>query len=123
MLPLKMYSGAAAPPHAQVFPSCQAVVHHGGAGTTHAALRAGCPSIVVEHAFDQLFWGQTLQKAGAAGPVLHRNTVTAHQLADAIKRTIDSTEMKRKANELGQQLQSEDGVARAMELIAQRFAR
>jgi sterol 3beta-glucosyltransferase len=50
--------------HHLVFPRCAAVVHHGGAGTSHAASRAGCPSIVVEHATDQAFWGGVLQRAG-----------------------------------------------------------
>jgi len=110
-------------PHAHVFPDCRAVVHHGGAGTTHSALRADCPSVVVEHAFDQLFWGQSLQKAGVAGPVLHRNTLTAGQLADAIRRTMDSAGMRRSATKLGQQMRTENGVAKAVDLIEQRFAR
>jgi sterol 3beta-glucosyltransferase len=40
-------------PYQHIFPHCAAVVHHGGAGTTHLATRCGCPSVVVEHALDQ----------------------------------------------------------------------
>ena len=40
-------------PHQVIFPHCSAVVHHGGAGTTHSATRAGCPSVVVEHIYDE----------------------------------------------------------------------
>src|SRR5262245_19496717 len=42
--------------HAALFPRCAAIVHHGGAGTTHTALAAGVPSIVVPHVADQYFW-------------------------------------------------------------------
>lgn len=108
-------------PHAKVLPQCSAVVHHGGAGTIHSSLRAGRPSIVVEHAFDQIFWGRELQRVGAGGKVLHRNTVTADQLAKAIKSTLDSSEMKSQANELGRIMQREDGVKTAVELIEAKF--
>jgi sterol 3beta-glucosyltransferase len=110
-------------PHAQVFPHCAAIVHHGGAGTTHSSARSGQPSIVVEHAFDQQFWGDELRRAGVAGTVLHRNAVTPHQLADALRTTLQSGAMRQHAAEIGRAMQQEDGVARAIELIEQRFGR
>jgi UDP:flavonoid glycosyltransferase YjiC (YdhE family) len=103
-----------------VFPRCAAVVHHGGAGTTHTALRTGCPS-VVEHAFDQQFWGSELQRLGAAGEVLHRNTLTVDGLASAIQKTIHSDSIQRSAQALGQTMQYENGVQRAIELIEEKF--
>jgi UDP:flavonoid glycosyltransferase YjiC (YdhE family) len=109
-------------PHATVFPQCAAIVHHGGAGTTHSALRAGKPSVVVEHAFDQLFWGKELQKRGAGGEVLHRNTLTAEKLARAIAHTLASAPMEKKAVELGLAMRREDGVLNAVGLIEKKFA-
>ena len=108
-------------PHAQVFPRCAAVVHHGGAGTTHTALRAGCPSVVVEHAFDQQFWGSELQRLGAAGEVLHRNTLAVDGLAKTIQKTIHAESMQRSAKALGQTMQHENGVQRALALIEEIF--
>jgi len=108
-------------PHAVVFPQCIAIVHHGGAGTTHSALRAGKPSIVVEHAFDQLFWGKELQKRGAGGEVLHRNTLTAEILAQSIVQTLASTGLQKKAAELGTIMQKENGVSNATKLIEEKF--
>lgn len=110
-------------PHAQVFPHCAAIVHHGGAGTSHSSARSGRPSIVVEHAFDQQFWGDELRRAGVAGTVLHRNTVTPDQLADALRATLQSDVMQQRAAEIGRAMQQEDGVARAIQLIEQRFGR
>jgi len=110
-------------PHAQVFPQCAAIVHHGGAGTSHSSARSGRPSIVIEHAFDQQFWGDELKRAGVAGTVLHRNTVTPQQLADALTATLQSEPMRHQAAALGKRMQAEDGVARAIGLIEQRFGR
>jgi sterol 3beta-glucosyltransferase len=103
--------------HHLVFPWCAAVVHHGGAGTTHAASRAGRPSIVVEHATDQAFWGGVLHRLGIAPPILHRRTVTAEKLGRAIKAVLDSSAMREKARAMGGRMRSENGVNRAVELI------
>jgi sterol 3beta-glucosyltransferase len=44
-------------PHDWLFPHVAAVVHHGGAGTTGAGLRAGKPTLIVPFISDQRFWG------------------------------------------------------------------
>lgn len=103
--------------HHRVFPRCAAVVHHGGAGTSHAASRAGCPSIVVEHVTDQAFWGGVLHRAGIAPAMLHRRTVSAGVLARAIRTTLSSSVMRDKARVIGERMRREDGVRRGIELI------
>ncbi len=109
-------------PHAEIFPLCAAIVHHGGAGTTHSALRAGCPSIVVEHAFDQTFWGNELERVGAAGKVLHRNSLTASGLAGAIRRTLNAPQMRQHAMIVSKKMQTENGVQNAVNLIEEKFS-
>ena len=54
--------------HAAVLPACRAVVHHGGAGTTAAGLRAGVPALVLWTALDQPIWAGVIEhlKVGAA---------------------------------------------------------
>jgi UDP:flavonoid glycosyltransferase YjiC (YdhE family) len=54
--------------HAAVFPRCRAVVHHGGAGTTLAGMRAGMPTLILWIAFDQPFWAAAVKrlKVGSA---------------------------------------------------------
>ena len=54
----------AAVDHEQVLPHCAAAVHHGGAGTTGAALRAGIPSVVAAYSADQPIWGRLVARAG-----------------------------------------------------------
>jgi len=48
--------------YAQIFPACRAVVHHGGAGTTNAGLRAGRPTLVTWILPDQACWGSRVEK-------------------------------------------------------------
>ncbi|MBB3754308.1 UDP:flavonoid glycosyltransferase YjiC (YdhE family) [Mycolicibacterium sp. BK634] len=50
--------------HAAVFPSCRAVVHHGGAGTTAAGIRAGVPTLVLWVAAEQPLWGKQIDRLG-----------------------------------------------------------
>ena len=50
--------------HAAVLPRCRAAVHHGGAGTTGAVLRAGIPSVIGWYSADQPLWGRLLERAG-----------------------------------------------------------
>jgi UDP:flavonoid glycosyltransferase YjiC (YdhE family) len=106
-------------PHQHIFPRCAAVVHHGGAGTTQAATIACCPSIVVEHSSDQPLWGSLLQRIGIAPRLLHRRSLTARKLAQAIKTVLNTPTMKDKAKKIGAMMQQENGVARAVELIEQ----
>jgi UDP:flavonoid glycosyltransferase YjiC (YdhE family) len=103
--------------HEAVFPYCSAVVHHGGSGTTQAATLAGCPSVVVEHASDQPFWGEILHTAGIAPKMLHRRNLTPKKLARAIQTVVNSPEMAKNARELGNLMKQEDGVKTAVGLI------
>jgi sterol 3beta-glucosyltransferase len=101
-------------PHDWLFPRMQAVVHHGGAGTTGAALQAGVPSIVVPFAADQPFWGMRVARLGVAPAPIPRKRLTEQNLADVLRRTIDDQPMAARANALGTLIRAEDGVAEAV---------
>lgn len=108
-------------PHQAVFPLCSAIVHHGGAGTTQSTLLAGRASLVVEHAFDQTFWAQQLNKIGVAGKMLHRRSLTPQKLADGINQIVNSSKHNEKAEEIGAKMKNENGVNMAVQLIEERF--
>ena len=71
-------------PHEWLFPRCAAVVHHGGAGTTAAALRAGVPQVVVPHIADQPYWGRRVHDLGVGPAPVARKDLTAARLAAAL---------------------------------------
>jgi UDP:flavonoid glycosyltransferase YjiC (YdhE family) len=109
-------------PYQELLSECALVVHHGGAGTTHCAVLAGCPSVVVEHFGDQSFWGAQLRRAGLGSRVLHRRSVTAKSLAAEMGKALSSPAMKRRAEAAGESMRQENGVKRAVELIEERMA-
>ena len=104
-------------PHDWLFPRVRAVVHHGGAGTTAAALRAGLPSVVVPSFADQFFWGWRLHELGAAAAPIPRVRLTQTRLANAIRQVVHDESVRWQASQLGRQVRGEDGVARAAALI------
>ncbi|MCF8256239.1 MAG: glycosyltransferase [Flavobacteriales bacterium] len=103
--------------HAQIFPHCSVIVHHGGAGTTQSALLAGRPSVVVAHAYDQHDWAKRLHRAGVGARPLNRMDVHPKILASAIGSAVTSEAMKKKAAHLGEEMSQENGVQRAVALI------
>lgn len=108
-------------PHAEIFPHCKAVIHHGGAGTSQTALLAGKPSVVVTHTSEQEFWGRELARIGVAPKPLSRKTLRADQLAVNIKHVVNSDTFSEAAKRIGIEMAKEDGVATAVRLINEKF--
>ena len=104
-------------PHDWLFGQVALVVHHGGAGTAAAALRAGVPQIVVPFSADQPFWGDRVHRAGVGGRPLPRRQLRAETLAEAIALTADNAAIQATARQLGAMLRQENGVARAVAVI------
>lgn len=109
-------------PHAWLFPRVSAVIHHGGAGTTAAALRAGVSSIIVPWFGDQFFWGWRVQELGVGVKPIPRDKLTSTKLAAAIHQIADDKIIRDKASQLGEQIRTEDGIGNAVRLI-ETFAR
>ncbi|MFE9426866.1 glycosyltransferase [Kitasatospora sp. NPDC006697] len=104
-------------PHSWLLPRTAAVVHHAGAGTTAATLRAGVPSVPVPVFTDQPWWAARLVQLGTAVGVLPFDHLTADRLADALRRTVGAPAPTRSARALAARLAREDGagaVARAV---------
>jgi sterol 3beta-glucosyltransferase len=106
-------------PHSWLFPRMAAVVHHGGAGTTAAGLRAGVPSIIVPFMGDQPFWGERVRALGVGTAPIPRKQLTADKLAQAITAAVSDREMRQRSSALGEQIRDEDGIGQAVRLIEQ----
>ena len=104
-------------PHQWLFPKGCCVVHHGGAGTTTSVCRAKVPSVVVAHNADQPYWGKRLSDLGIAPKHLHRRNLTAERLAKRIQQVLATPAMTTRAEELGKQIETEDGLTTAVEMI------
>jgi sterol 3beta-glucosyltransferase len=101
-------------PHSKLFPMMAACVHHGGAGTTGASLRAGKPTVICPFFGDQPFWAKRVQDLGLAPAPLNRKRLTAASLASSIGEATGSLSMERSAANIGVQIRAEDGVGAAI---------
>ena len=81
-------------PHDWLFPRLAAVVSHGGAGTTAAALRAGVPSVILPFFFDQSFWGRWLAEKRLGPDPISSRRVTAETLRKALDRALGDRAMR-----------------------------
>ncbi|OIW01130.1 hypothetical protein TanjilG_25238 [Lupinus angustifolius] len=109
-------------PHDWLFPRCTAVVHHGGAGTTAAGLRAECPTTVVPFFGDQPFWGDRVHARGVGPAPIPVDEFTLERLVDAIRFMLNP-EVKNRAVELANAMKNEDGVAGAVKAFYKHFPR
>jgi UDP:flavonoid glycosyltransferase YjiC (YdhE family) len=105
-------------PHAWLFPRMAAVVHHGGAGTTAAGLRAGVPTIVCPFFGDQPYWGERVAALGAGPRPLPIKGLTAGRLSAALEQATGSERMRSAATGLGERLSAEDGVGAACDILS-----
>jgi sterol 3beta-glucosyltransferase len=103
-------------PHDWLLPHCKMIVHHGGAGTTSAGLRAGIPNVVVPFTADQPFWGRRVYAIGAGPkPILVKN-LSVDNLSRAIIEA-DENVVRNNTQAISQRIGSDDGVNRAVDLI------
>ncbi len=103
-----------AAPHEWLFPRMAAVVHHGGAGTTGAGLRAGVPSLLIPHFGDQMFWGFRVNGLGVGPAPIMRKKLTVGRLASALRQMVTDSVMRGQAAILGEAIRAEDGVGQAV---------
>jgi len=102
-------------PHDWLFPQMAAVVHHGGAGTVAAGLRAGIPSIITPAMADQPFWAQRVAELGVGPQPIPYRHLSVERLAAAIRIATCNRSIQERAAALGRKIRAEDGVARAVE--------
>ncbi|WAZ25906.1 glycosyltransferase [Streptomyces cinnabarinus] len=104
-------------PHALLFPRTAAVVHHGGAGTTAAALRAGVPAVPVPVAADQLFWAGRLAALGAATAPMPFASLTEERLAEALSEVVRRQACARAAAVAARHMAAEDGTGAVLKAL------
>ncbi len=104
-------------PHDWLFPQVSVAVHHGGVGTTGAALRAGIPSVVIPFVVDEPFWAWQINQLSAGPPGIPPQQLTVDNLASALQTALNDAEMRQNATTLGEHIRAEDGVARSVELF------
>jgi sterol 3beta-glucosyltransferase len=101
-------------PHDWLFPRTAAVVHHGGAGTTGAALAAGRPQVIWPFGIDQHFWAARMTSLGVAVPAGPVRTLTGTRLAAAVAQATGDRLVSELARQLAARVRDEDGTGQAV---------
>jgi UDP:flavonoid glycosyltransferase YjiC (YdhE family) len=107
-------------PHQQLFPLMSACVHHGGAGTTGASLRAGKPTITCPFFGDQPFWAKRVEDLGVGPKAIEKRKLSSDFLAAAIVEATSNPRMRQRAAELGEAIRAEDGVGDAIAFLSRK---
>ncbi|KAL3828123.1 hypothetical protein ACJIZ3_016925 [Penstemon smallii] len=97
-------------------------VHHGGAGTTAAGLKAACPTTIIPFFGDQPFWGERVHDRGVGPPPIPVDEFSLQKLVDAIKFMLDP-KVKDRAVELAKAMENEDGVEGAVKAFFKQLPR
>ncbi len=102
--------------YSAVFPTCRAVVHHGGAGTTAAGLRAGVPTLILWMADVQVIWGAAIKHLKVGTARRFSSATEASLVADL--RTILAPECATRAREVATRMtRAAESVAAAADLV------
>ncbi|KKW65751.1 glycosyltransferase [Mycolicibacterium elephantis] len=107
--------------YSAAFPACRAVVHHGGAGTTAASLRAGVPTLVLSTDLDQTLWGARVKKLGV-GTTRRLSATTEKSLVADLRKILEPQYRARAREVRAEMTQPADSVAAAADLL-EAFAR
>ena len=105
-------------PHDWLFPRMAALVHHAGAGTTAAGLRAGVPAVTVPVLADQPFWAARLALLGVGPAPIPRRQLSVAALAAAVRDAVAVPSYRTQAQALSSRLASEDGAAPVVSWLA-----
>ncbi len=104
-------------PYDWILPKMYAIIHHGGSGTTHTALKYGCPMLIIPHIIDQYVWNKIIFKMGIGPLGIDVSQIKRGNLESKILELINNESFKNKAEELGKQMRNENFKAELYESI------
>lgn len=104
-------------PHDWLFPRMSGVVHHGGAGTVAASLRARVPMLVIPHLADQFYYGRRVSELGLGSNPIPRRKLKAHSLKSALYDLLENKSYQLESERLGRKIQAEDSVTNLVTVI------
>ncbi len=102
--------------HAAIFPACRATVHHGGAGTTAATMRAGVPSLILWLWLDQPVWAAGVQQL-KIGTAQRFSDATQDSLATDLTSILAPEYLDRAANIAAQMMSPQESASCAADLL------
>ncbi|QUH25278.1 glycosyltransferase [Serpentinicella alkaliphila] len=108
-------------PHSWLFPKTRGIIHHGGAGTTAAALQAGKPMLICPFSGDQPFWATQMKKIGVATFPLKENDMSVETFIDRIKELLNNKRLRDTAESIAIKINSEKGIEKTIKFIHEKI--
>jgi len=109
-------------PYHWIFPKMYAVIHHGGAGTTHLAIKYGCATMIIPHFMDQFVWDKIISELGAGPKGVKISRITNKNLEPKILKLLNNRSFKEKSAKIGNQMKKEDFVDELYKTIIEKLA-
>jgi len=100
--------------HQWLFSRVSAVIHHGGAGTVAAAVRAAVPSIIIPFFFDQNFWGKRLTSLGVGPKPISEKELSVEAIAQTVTTSVEEKKFQLKLEKLSRKVSEEKGLENAV---------
>lgn len=95
-------------PYDWILPKVHAMVHHGGSGTTHLALKYGCASMIIPHMIDQYVWNNVVSDLGAGPKGIGISKLTKRNLEPKLLDLFQNEPYKTKAMQISEEIKKED---------------
>jgi len=105
-----LYLMSKAIPHHLIFPKCNAVIHHGGCGTTHNVARFGKPQMITPLFIDQHYWGHRVYTLGLGPNYINIGKISFNKLESKIKDLISNPDYQENAKKIAEKMLKEDGI-------------
>ncbi|NPE30107.1 glycosyltransferase family 1 protein [Methanococcoides sp. SA1] len=91
-----------------IFPKIYAVIHHGGAGTTHLAIKSGCATMIIPHFMDQFVWDKIISELGVGPKGIKISKISNKNLEPKILELLNNKSYKEKSENIGNQMNEEN---------------
>ncbi len=104
-------------PYDWIFPQMYAIIHHGGSGTTHTALKYACPNLVIPHILDQPYWNKTITKLHLGPKGVSIKNLNEKKFEPKLLDLINNKSYKINAELIAEQMKKENNTEKLMKLI------
>ena len=95
-------------PYDWIFPKIYGVIHHGGSGTTHMALKYGCATMIIPHIINQFIWNKIINNMGAGPKGIKIDKITTKNFEPKIIELVNNSSFKKKAEQVASQMGKEN---------------
>jgi len=108
-------------PHRWLFPQMSYIMHHGGAGTSGAAVASGVPNSGIPFSVDQTFWAKRLYQLGVGPSAPTAKKITVEDVERMMRDGTKNPDYRIRTEQIKEKITKEDGIGAAIRIISDQF--